>query len=186
MYSSPLTRQAAGRLGLDADQLAALIRPIPAMVVRNGRRRCHAAGSNTRRRTTACGLDRVRLEEALLELIRRRGVRVFEGAVVRSVELGIEVRGSTVSQADGAIDLASARVVVGADGPTSVVARAAGVIRATPLFRRARVDRPPAPSPSTTPSMIIGDGWYMGIAPVPGDRVNLGLVMDEAAPAAPA
>lgn len=177
VYTSPLTRRRLASLGMPDDDLARLIRPIPAMSVEtaDGRARCRLEYPAPH---SACGVDRVRLEEALLGLIRRRGVRVFEGAVVRSVELVAQGARLTASQADG-ISTWSARVVVGADGPTSVVARAARVSRATPWFRRGALTGHRAITFGEA-RMIIGNGWYIGIAPVPSDRVNLGLVMDEA------
>ena len=178
VYSSPLTRRRLARLGLDGDQLAALIQPIPQMVIRTaaGDARCRLDYPAPHQ---ACGLDRVRLEEALLELIRRRGVAVFEGAVVRSVELGSQGARLDVSQSTGRSTW-RARVVVGADGPTSVVARSAGVARGTPVFRRAALTGHRAVA-AVDAQLIVADGWYLGIAPVPGGRVNLGLVMSEAA-----
>jgi flavin-dependent dehydrogenase len=178
VYTSPLTRRRLASLGLPADDLERLIRPIPAMNVEtaDGRACCRLEYPAPH---SACGVDRVHLEQALLDLIRARGVRVFEGAVVRSVELLAQGARLTVSQADG-VSTWNARVVVGADGPTSVVARAARVSRTTPWFRRGALTGHRALAFDDA-RMIIGDGWYIGIAPVPSDRVNLGLVMDESA-----
>jgi flavin-dependent dehydrogenase len=176
VYSSPRTRARLGGLGLAADDLSRLLHPIPAMDIStaDGAARCRldypAPGQ-------ACGVDRVRLEEALLELIRGRGIRVFEGAVVRSVEIGRNEARLTVSQ-DSGVAQWRARVVVGADGPTSIVARAAGVAGRTGWFKRAALTGHRSFAASTA-RMVIGAGWYMGIAPVPGARVNLGLVLGE-------
>jgi flavin-dependent dehydrogenase len=176
VYSSPLTRRRLSNLGLTNDQLGALIRPISAMVVEtaDGTAACRLEYP---RPNAACGLDRVRLEEALLELIRDQGVHVFEGAVVRSVDFTHGRPRLVVSQADG-VSTWSARVVVGADGPTSVVARSAGVTRHTRWFRRAALTGHRAVAQPEA-RMIVGRGWYAGLAPVPGDRVNVGLVMGE-------
>jgi flavin-dependent dehydrogenase len=177
VYSSPLTRQQLAALGLTGEQLQALIQPIPAMVVEmvDGGARCRLDYPTPHE---ACGVDRVRLEAALLALIRARGVRVYEGAVVRSVVLGQRRSRLAVSQASGVSNW-SARVVVGADGPSSVVARAARVALATRCFRRAALTGHRAATLGEA-HMIIGRGWYLGIAPVPGGRVNLGMVMAEA------
>jgi flavin-dependent dehydrogenase len=70
--------------------------------------------------------------------------------------------------------------VVGADGPNSIVARSAGVALGTPFFRRAALTGHRAFKQAEA-RMIVGRGWYLGIAPVPGGRVNLGLVMAEPA-----
>jgi menaquinone-9 beta-reductase len=177
VYSSPLTRRRLAALGLTGEQLQALIQPIPAMIVEMADGSAHCRLDYTPPHE-ACGFDRIRLEAALLELIRARGVRVYEGAVVRSIELGQGRSRLAVSQASG-VSTWSARVVVGADGPNSVVARSAGVALATRFFRRAALTGHRAATLADA-HMIIGPGWYLGIAPVPGGRVNLGMVMAEA------
>ena len=177
VYSSPLTRRRLAGLGLAPDDLARLLQPIPAMEIAlaDGSASCWLDYAPPR---SACGVDRVRLEEALLALIRARGVRVFEGAVVRSVDVGANGGWLTVSQVGGQSRW-RARVVVGADGPTSVVARSAGVARRTAWFRRGALTGHRAFAAGAA-RMVIGTGWYIGIAPVTGERVNLGLVMSEA------
>jgi flavin-dependent dehydrogenase len=176
VYSSPLTRRRLAEIGLTAAQLETLVLPLPAMVI-------ETADGTTKARleypdpNQACGIDRIRLEEHLLELIRNRGVRVFEGAVVRSVDFSTTRPRLVISQADG-VSTWSARVVVGADGPSSVVARSAGVNRHARHFRRAALTGHRA-AIQPEARMLIGAGWYAGLAPVPGNRVNVGLVMGE-------
>jgi flavin-dependent dehydrogenase len=174
VYSSPRTRRRFAALGLSSAQLDALIQPIPAMVVEtaDGSANCRLDYA-----PPACGLDRVRLEAALLALIRSCGGHVYEGAVVRSVVFGRQRSRLVVSEASGVSNW-TARIVVGADGPTSIVARSAGVAVATRLFRRAALTGHRAGSLPEA-HMVIERGWYLGLAPVPGGRVNLGLVMAE-------
>jgi len=176
VYSSPLTRRRLAGLGLTDDDLARLIQPIPAMEIwtTDGSASCRLDYPLP---NSACGIDRVRFEQTLLDLIRRRGVRVFEGAVVRSVEIGLSAPRLTVSHEDGVAHW-RARVVIGADGPTSLIAREAGVAKPTSWFKRGALTGHRAFAAKAA-RMIIGQGWYMGIAPVPGERVNLGLVMSE-------
>jgi flavin-dependent dehydrogenase len=77
-----------------------------------------------------------------------------------------------------------ARVVVGADGIRSSVARAFGVARSPRLADRVGLtfhvaDSGP-PAPRDTPRdarMILFRGGYVGLAPVPGGRVNVGIVL---------
>ncbi|MDP8905055.1 MAG: FAD-dependent oxidoreductase, partial [Chloroflexota bacterium] len=185
VYSSPLTRVRLARLGLSDQQLSELIRPISAMVVAtvDGSAACRLEYPAPHH---ACGVDRVRLEEVLLDLARKAGARVQEGAVVPRVRLALG-RPRTellVSQPAGSAWW-GARLIVGADGPASIVARSAGVVLGTRHYRRAaltghRLDRGAAPAGQAMDArLIVGDGWYLGIAPVPGNRVNLGLVMAE-------
>jgi menaquinone-9 beta-reductase len=193
VYSSPLTRGRLAALGLSEMELDRLIRPISAMVVETlDGRTLRLAYPSPRH---ACGFDRVRLDRALLGRARAAGARVHEGAVVRSVELPADGRESTKGTAAGRSTLAvseadaaatwSARLLVGADGPQSLVARSAGVALPSRRFRRAGVTvhrADPAASPCQQPMearMVVGPGWYCGVAPVPGARVNVGIVLGE-------
>lgn len=183
VYSSPLTRTRLASLGIAADELERLIRPISAMVVEtaDGRAACtleYLAPHN------ACGIDRVRLERTLLDHARQAGAAVHEGAVVSAVDFDPRAARIHVSQ-DGNLRVVNTRLVVGADGPRSVVARAAGVALASRRFRQAaltvhRADPQAAPpGRPMTARMIVGPGWYCGLAPVPGGRINVGIVMSE-------
>ncbi len=193
VYSSPLTRGRLAELGLTAAQLGALIRPIEAMEVVSTR----GPACRLEHDPPAAALDRVRLERALLDRATAGGARVHEGATMSGLTagpsdiaprtLGASVRSRselTVSGNHGP-QRWTARLVVGADGPGSMVARAFGVDRPTRRLRHAGLtvhrEDPDAAAPGTpmTARMIIGAGWYCGIAPVPGGRVNIGLVMSE-------
>jgi flavin-dependent dehydrogenase len=181
VYSSPRTRRGLLELGLSPETVARLCRPIAAMEIESLR--------GTRLRLDypapdhAVGLDRVRLERALLDRAAQAGAAVHEGATVRDVALHERGSGArlAVSDPDGT-RVWRARTVVGADGPRSLVARRAGVSRAVVLRRAGvTVHRPdPDASPpgaAMSARMIVGQGWYCGIAPVPGDRVNVGIVL---------
>ncbi len=145
----------------------------------------------------ACGVDRVRLERALLDRAEAAGACVREGAVVRAVSAkgrrrGVDGNGAGAAAAS-ALEVSTveglerwrAGVVVGADGPGSMVARSYGVDRPARSQRRAgltvhRHDPEAAPAGvAMTARMIIGDDWYCGVAPVPAGRVNIGIVMSE-------
>ncbi|MEA2518536.1 MAG: hypothetical protein QOF49_616, partial [Chloroflexota bacterium] len=92
------------------------------------------------------------------------------------------VRDGTVALADGSS--IKSRVVVGADGLRSVVARTAGVTRAPALGARAALTfhvEDPEPDAIRDARMVVFDGGYVGLAPVPGGRVNVGIVLADAA-----
>ena len=75
------------------------------------------------------------------------------------------------------------RIVVGADGPHSIVARAAGVARPSRLPERVGLSyhlADPRPEGSHDARLRVFDGGYVGIAPVPGGRVNIGIVLGRA------
>ena len=73
--------------------------------------------------------------------------------------------------------------MVGADGPHSIVARAAGVARPSRLPERVGLSyhlADPRPEGSYDARLRVFDGGYVGIAPVPGGRVNVGIVLGRA------
>ena len=175
VFSSPLTIPALARLGVAPGDLATWARRVPAMRVetRRGTTFRLTYGDDGSLRSAPVGLDRSRLDPGLVDLARAAGADVREGVAVRSVD------------SDGQITLASgsgfhARVVVGADGLRSIVARDAGVARRPPLGNRSAltfhvVD--PRPETMRDARMIAFDGGYVGLAPVPGGRVNVGIVL---------
>ncbi|GAC1666707.1 MAG: NAD(P)/FAD-dependent oxidoreductase [Candidatus Limnocylindrales bacterium] len=178
VFTSPLTVAALTRLGAAREDIEAVARPIPAMRVET------AAGVSFRLtygddgslRAPAVGVDRSRLDPLLLDLARSAGVDVRPGVAVRAVQAG------AATFADG--DAVRARVVVGAEGLRSVVARSAGVVRRPALGdRRALTFHVADPEPNTARDarMILFDGGYVGLAPVPGGRVNVGIVLAGAA-----
>ncbi|HET7677950.1 MAG TPA: FAD-dependent monooxygenase [Candidatus Limnocylindrales bacterium] len=184
VYSSPMTRQALVELGLSPSAVAALATPIAAMLVET------AGGARLRLAHDppfALGVDRPALDAALLARAREAGAEVHEGTAVTAIAPAGSGRIARLRVAEGAADVAwAARVVVGADGPRSMVARAAGLARRLPLLHRAgltcHVAAPGAHPADLRPGpaearMIVGRGWYVGLAPVPGRRINVGLVL---------
>jgi flavin-dependent dehydrogenase len=174
VFTSPATVGRLRRLGVDGADLERLARRIPAMRVETaaGTRFRLTYGDDGSLRTAAVGLDRSRLDPHLLAMARLAGVEVRPGVAVRSVG------GGTAQCADGRA--IHARVVVGADGLRSVVARDAGVVRRPPLGARPaltfHVDDP-RPDAVRDARMIVFEGGYVGLAPVPGGRVNVGIVL---------
>ena len=174
VFTSPATMSSLARLGVAADELAAIARRIPAMRVetRAGTRFRLTYGDDGSGRAAAVGLDRSRLDPHLLELARQAGVDVRTGVAVRTVRDGVASLAG-----GGAI---GARVVVGADGLRSVVARSAGVVRRPPLGDRPALTfhvADPDPGRVRDARMIVFDGGYVGLAPVAGGRVNVGIVL---------
>lgn len=191
VFSSPLTRLRLRDLGISNSAVEDLARPISALNVRT------ETGSACRLEYAtaagpACGFDRVGLDTLLLERARAAGGVVRTSAVVSSIVLprrGGDTARLTVSPTGsgqhGATEDWRARLVVGADGPRSLVARTAGVMRSPRILRKAGItfhqadvgdetlpDRRPAEG-----NFVLGGGWYVGMAPVPGNRVNLGIVV---------
>jgi len=176
VFTSPATASALRRVGLEAGELAALARPIPAMRVEtaSGIRFRLTYGDDGSLRSPAVGLDRSFLDPLLLSQARDAGAEVREGATVRDVD----VADGRVGLADGG--LVEAQVVVGAEGIRSIVARQAGVDRAAFLAPRTGLTfhvADPSPDEGRDARMIVFDGGYVGLAPVPGGRVNVGIVL---------
>jgi flavin-dependent dehydrogenase len=86
----------------------------------------------------------------------------------------------TVRDVTGDITWVAAKVIVGADGLRSVVARSAGAARPVRLAPRVGLtyhleDR--AEATARDARMCVFRDGYVGIAPVPGGRVNVGIVL---------
>jgi len=184
VFSSPASVAALRRIGLDARTLDALTRRTPAMRVETLLRTAFRLtyGDDGSLAAPAVGFARPALDAAVLDLAAAAGARIMLGTTVEAVELSdragannrLELRRGT------APSRILARVVVGADGIRSSVARAAGVARATRLGRRVGltwhvVD--PRPGERRDARMVVLRGAYCGLAPVPHGRVNVGLVL---------
>jgi menaquinone-9 beta-reductase len=179
VFTSPAAVVALRQAGLDDTSLRAVARPIPAM-------RVETAAGTTFRLTygadtggePAVGFDRSRLDPALLDLAIAAGADVRPGWAVTTVDPftgRLEVR-----RPDGCMAPLRARIVVGADGRRSLVARAAGVARPVRLGARIgltyHLPDPDPDAPRDARMRLLRDG-YIGIAPVAGGRVNVGIVL---------
>jgi flavin-dependent dehydrogenase len=178
VFASPASVAALRRAGLAGSVLAAVARPIPAM-------RVETRAGTTFRLTygaddggeQAVGFDRSTLDPALLDLAHAAGAQVRAGWAVAGVD---PERGRLDLRGPDGPEALEADVIVGADGLRSVVARAAGVDRPARLAPRLGLTYHLAdhgrPAARDARMRIVRDG-YVGIAPVPGDRVNVGIVL---------
>jgi len=187
VFASPAAIAALHRLGLSEQTLAQLSRPIPAMRVETPRgttfRLTYGADeSGAGPHEMAVGFDRSSLDPTLLELASSAGADVRPGWNVVGLDLG---RGRLdVRAPDNSAQSIEAGLIVGADGPRSIVARSAGVARPSRLGQRLGLTfhLPDNRSAQRDARMRrIRDG-YVGVAPVPGDasnggRVNVGIVL---------
>jgi len=190
VFGSPAAMTALRRVSADDLDLPAVARPIPGMQVetRHGVTFRLTYGGDGSIQSSAVGFDRAGLDHGLLARAREAGVDVRVGARVERVELPRVA--STVSAAaasavpkvviHGAADPIEARIVVGADGLRSVVAQGAGVVARRSLARRVgltfHVPDPFGTQPHDARMVVIRDG-YIGLAPVPGSRLNVGIVL---------
>ncbi|MDQ6795229.1 MAG: NAD(P)/FAD-dependent oxidoreductase [Chloroflexota bacterium] len=188
VFSSPAGVSALRRLGLDEPAVGRLSRPMPALRVETLQRTAFRLtyGDDGWLRTSAVGFDRPALDVALVEMAASAGASVRRGAAVRALELPAspgQPATLTIRSADGDERL-EASVVVGADGLRSIVARRAGVVRPAPLGQRVGLTYHLPDPGGIAPRdgrMVVLDGAYCGIAPVPGGRLNIGIVLASSA-----
>jgi menaquinone-9 beta-reductase len=176
VFASPIADLALARIGLDAAARGRVARRIPSM-------RLETEPGPVVRLTYGAeigwpapvGFDRSALDPALLAMAVVAGADVVLGSTVTEVDRGT----LTIAGPHGRREL-RARIVVGADGAHSSVARAVGVAR--PVRARPRVGLsyhlpdPRGDEPLDARLIVLRDG-YIGIAPVPGGRVNVGIVL---------
>jgi geranylgeranyl reductase family protein len=119
-------------------------------------------------------------DQALIETARGAGVEVREGTRATGLVLeGGVVRGVACENGRGTGD-AFARLVVGADGRRSVVARRLGLLREHPTLRKFAVRGHWAGMDglSDDGEMHVGGGGYCGVAPLRGSQANVAFVVD--------
>lgn len=185
-FMGPGAVAALGRLGLLAALSPSVARPLAGMRLTVARAPAPVVGryDAAHRGLAACRRD---LDAALLAAVRARGVRVLEGVQVTDL---LRDRGGAVAGIRALRDRAPvevrARLVVGADGRHSVVARRLGLVR--PLRAghgrfavRAFVADPMAlpPGAAGLGEMHLGEaGLYCGVSALPDGRASVCFVTD--------
>jgi len=186
VFASPAAVAELRAADVPAETLRVVARSIPAMRVetRDGTmfRLTYGAGSES---DPPVGFARWALDPALLAMAVAAGAEVRRPASVTAVRSasGPDPAQLTIRGRHGEESTLLARIVVGADGHRSVVARTLGVDR--PALLGARIgfswhihdadDDPPRDA-----RMVLLDGAYCGLAPVPGGRINVGIVLASA------
>jgi flavin-dependent dehydrogenase len=183
VFASAATARELRSLGMAEDVLESVARPVPAMRVETPRgavlRLCYGASGEGA--AGAFGFDRRHLDRALLDLASAAGARVVSGHRIVDVEPS-DGRDPGVVRAlgpSGPMTIRT-RLIVGADGIRSVVARSVGAARAARLGRRVGLSwhiDDPSGDRAHDARMVVLDGAYCGLAPVPGGRLNVGIVL---------
>jgi flavin-dependent dehydrogenase len=179
VFTSPAAVAALERTGLARDVIDEVARPIPVLRLETpGGAVVPLTYGTERGGRPAVGFDRSRLDPALESMAVAAGAELRHGTAVSSVELPGR-RGEHARLRFNGGEL-RARVVVGADGVHSIVAAAAGVARAARLPSRVgltwHVRDPSADGPQDGRLVVFTDG-YVGLAPVPDGRRNVGIVL---------
>ncbi len=128
---------------------------------------------------SAWGLDRVTFDAGLAAHAVARGARLEERATFEAVRLGEgRVTGARLRTGEGPIEV-SCRILIGADGARSRVARSLGVARPVRAPRRLGMVAHYEGHPELTEhgEMHVGPGYYIGLAPLGGGRLNVGMAL---------
>jgi menaquinone-9 beta-reductase len=179
VFTAPAAVAALERTGLSADVIEQVTRPIPVLRLETpGGAVVPLTYGTERGGRPAVGFDRSRLDPALESMAAEAGAEIRRGAAVTSVELPGR-RGLPARLGFNGGEL-RARVVVGADGVHSIVAAAAGVARAARLPARVGMTwhvRDAGPDGPRDGRLVVFRDGYVGLAPVPGGRRNVGIVL---------
>ena len=125
---------------------------------------------------------RLDFDLALVQVARASGVEVQEATrVVDLLTVGAHTRGVVVDRGRGPEAL-WARLVIGADGRRSLVARKLGLLAEHPRFRKFAVRGywEGMEGLEERGEMHVGGGGYCGIAPLSPTRANVTFVLDRA------
>ena len=121
-------------------------------------------------------LRRLDLDHALLRTARAAGVEVHEETLVT----GLVREGAAVRGVEAGGTIFRARIVVGADGRSSIVGRRLGLLRLHPRLRRFAVRGywEGTEGLGEEGEMHVGGGGYCGIAPLSPTLANVTFVLD--------
>jgi menaquinone-9 beta-reductase len=178
-YASPRIAEELARLDLAAGSWRAAAIPLTAMRVIVDGAAFDIGYTDRRGRRMAWGVDRSELDALLARHAVALGAELHERvAFERPIWRDGRVTGAVLRDADGTHEVAC-RWLVGADGTRSRVARGVGVARPVRAPRRlglvARYEA--APDLDGHGEMHVGPGFYIGLAPVPGGQLNVGMAL---------
>ena len=130
-------------------------------------------------------LDLWLVEQAIIAGVRFEPGFTAQGALTVGAGETTAVRGLVLRDPDGTITRMPASVTIAADGRRSAVARSVG-LGSQPVSPRRwaygvyfRAEAPP--EPEILGEMHVRKGWYAGVVRVPGDLVNVCVVVDRPA-----
>ncbi len=186
-YASPRIARELARLGLPDDAWRPAALPLDGMRVIRGRDgvdiRYRDSASGERRQAWA--VEREAFDATLAEHARASGARLMERTALDDVHwrggrggIGGRVVGASLRTADGRLSV-RCRWLIGADGARSTAARRVGAERAVAAPRRLGLVAHYAGIEALQDhgEMHVADGWYVGLAPLAGGRLNVGMAL---------
>jgi len=184
-YASPRIVEELRRLGLadQAWQQDAL--PLSGMRVIQGADAVDIRYRDEDGPRSAWGLDRMAFDATLAAHAVERGARLLEHTAFEDVHwrggvggIGGRVKGALVRTADGRLSV-RCRWLIGADGARSRVAQRLSLERWVRVPRRLGLvaHYQGIPELAESGEMHVGPGWYVGLAPLAGERLNVGMAL---------
>jgi geranylgeranyl reductase family protein len=177
-YASPRIAEELARLGV-GPAWRAVARPVRGMEVVRGAHRVRIAYQDgAARQRSAWGVDRLGFDSLLATSAVAAGADLRERTrVERLLTDHGRVVGAVLRSPAGPIEV-RADWVVGADGARSTVARLLGVARAPHIRRVGLVTHVDGDGGlDDHGEMHVGDGYYVGLAPIPGGGLNVGMAL---------
>jgi geranylgeranyl reductase family protein len=179
-YASPRIADELARLGVDERSWRPQAVPLNGMRVHVDGTAFDVTYADRRGKRTAWGLDRPAFDAALAAHARAAGARLLERTAVTELAWRRgRVVGGSLRGPFGVVDV-RARWVAGADGVRSTVARRVGAMARVRFPRRlglvAHYEGTDA-GRARMGQMHVGDGYYVGLAPLPGGRLNVAMAV---------
>jgi geranylgeranyl reductase family protein len=177
-YASPMILEELARLGLPRSAWSDAAHPLRGMRVTLGNRAVDVRYRRGAVQRTAFGLRRTAFDAALAAHAVACGARLLERTAFEDLARDDgRVTGAVVRTSAGRRAV-SCRWVIGADGARSRVAQRAGVERVARPRRLGLVAHYQGVTGlSDSGEMHVGPGWYVGLAPIAGSELNVGMAL---------
>ena len=180
-YASPRLPDELARIGLADSAWLPVAVPLSGMDLHAGGRVVRIGYSDRRGPRPAWGIDRLRFDHLLAEHAAASGATLRERSRLASLHVeGGRVAGARLRDlATGRTERIDADWVVGADGVRSTVARLVGVERPVRYPRRLGLVAHHTGTLELIEhaEMHVGRDWYVGLAPMPGGELNVGMAL---------
>jgi len=184
-YASPRIAEELARLGLADEAWRADALPLQGMRVIRGEDAVDMGYHDAEGRRHSWGLDRERFDASLAAHAVACGARLMERTTLDDAHWqggqegsGGRVVGATLRTSDGRWTVRS-RWLIGADGARSRVAQRLSVERGVRMPRRLGLiaHYEAVPELADHGEMHVAPHWYVGLAPLAGNRLNVGMAL---------